>query len=151
VAGSGPQAFLNLPGVPITARGTILGTADTTIADADYPNSNPFLFGPDPVLAQAAEWRDGKLTDLGALPGNNASAVYQINGAGAGAGLSETGAGDPLTGYPAIHAVLFQNGSVTDLGTLPGGHESIAQSINDRGEVAGFSNNGVPDPNSIFP
>jgi uncharacterized membrane protein len=47
--------------------------------------------------------------------------------------------------------VLFQNGRVTDLGTLTGGHESIAQSINDRRDVAGFSNNGVPDPTSFFP
>jgi probable HAF family extracellular repeat protein len=148
----GPQASLNIPGVPITARGTVLGTADTTIADPNYPNFNPFLAGfADPVVPHAFEWRDGRLTDLGALPGNNGSGVFQINRAGVGVGLSGTGEIDPVTGYPAAHAVLFQHGTVTDLGTLPGGHESVALSINDRGEVAGFGNNGVPDPNSIFP
>jgi probable HAF family extracellular repeat protein len=147
----GPQGFLNIPGVPITPRGTVLGTADTTIADPNYPNFNPFLVGlADPVLPHAFEWRDGTLIDLGALPGKNGSAVFQINRAGVGVGLSGTGAIDPVTGYPAEHAVLFQHGTVTDLGTLPGGHESFALSINARGEVAGFANNGVPDPHSFF-
>jgi probable HAF family extracellular repeat protein len=148
----GPQASINLPGVPLTARGAVLGTADTTIADSDFPNFNPFVVGvADPVLAHAFAWKDGRLTDLGALPGNNSSAVFQINERGVGAGLSETGALDPLTGYPAESAVLFNNGRVTSLGTLPGGHESQAIAINDRGQVAGFGNNGTPDTVSMFP
>ena len=147
----GPQAFINLPGYPLTARGAVLGTADTTIPDSDYPNSNPFLVGPpDPVLTQAFSWENGKLTDLGALPGNNSSAVFQVNAQGIGAGLSENGTLDPLTGFPALSAVLFEHGRVVDLGTLPGGHEGQAIAINDRGQVAGFGSNGVPDPVSFF-
>jgi probable HAF family extracellular repeat protein len=148
----GPQAFINLPGVPITSDGAVLGTADTTIVDNDFPNFNPFVVGsPDPVLPHAFAWQDGRLEDLGALPGNNASAVFQVNGSGVGAGLSETGPLDPLTGHPAEHAVLFKSGRVIDLGTLPGGHETQATAINDRGQVAGFGNNGVADPVSFFP
>jgi probable HAF family extracellular repeat protein len=147
----GPQAFINSPGYPITSRGAVLGTADTTIADSDFPNFNPMLVGAaDPVLAHAFAWQDGKLTDLGALPGNNSSAVFQINEHGVGAGSSENGTLDPLTGYPAQIAVLFKDGRVVNLGTLPGGHESVAIAINDRGQVAGFSSNGVPDRVSIF-
>ena len=147
----GPQAFINLPGVPITSHGAVLGTADTTIADDDFPNFNPFVVGsPDPVLPHAFAWRDGKLEDLGALPGNNASAVFQVNARGVGAGLSEAGPLDPLTGYPVEHAVLFKRKRVIDLGTLPGGHESQAFAINDRGQVAGFGNNGIADPVSFF-
>ncbi len=147
----GPQAFINLPGVPITSRGAVLGTADTTIPDSDFPNFNPFLVGvADPVLTQAFSWEDGKLTDLGALPGNNSSAVFQVNRRGVGAGMSENGTLDPLTGYPAENAVLFKDGRVLNLGTLPGGHESQAIAINDRGQVAGFGSNGVPDPVSFF-
>jgi probable HAF family extracellular repeat protein len=147
----GPKAFINLPGVPITSRGAVLGTADTTIADEDFPNFNPFIVGiADPVLAHAFAWRDGRLTDLGALPGNNSSAVFQINRRGAGAGMSENGTLDPLTGYPAENAVLFKDGRVLNLGTLPGGHESQATAINDRGQVAGFGSNGVADPVSFF-
>jgi probable HAF family extracellular repeat protein len=147
----GPQAFLNLPGVPITRRGAVLGTADTTVTDSDFPNFNPFIVGvADPVMAHAFAWQDGRLTDLGALPGNNSSAVFQVNGRGVGAGMSETGELDPITGYPAANAVLFRNGAVTNLGTLPGGQESFALAINDRGQVAGFANNGVRDPVSFF-
>ena len=148
----GPQAFINLPGVPITSDGAVLGTADTTIPDSDFPNFNPFVVGSaDPVLPHAFAWRHGQLKDLGALPGNNASAVFQVNGNGVGAGLSETGALDPFTGYPEESAVLFTNGRVVDLGHLPGGHESSAVAINDLGQVAGFGNNGVADPVSFFP
>lgn len=147
----GPQAFFNIPGYPITGRGAVLGTADTTIADSDFPNFNPFLFGSaDPVLAHAFSWQNGKLTDLGALPGNNSSAVFQVNEHGVGAGSSEDGIVDPLTGYPAQVAVLFKDRRVLNLGTLPGGHESVAIAINDHGQVAGFGSNGVPDPVSIF-
>jgi probable HAF family extracellular repeat protein len=37
-----------------------------------------------------------------------------------------------------------------NLGTLPGGHESQALAINDQGQVAGFGDNGVRDPVSMF-
>jgi probable HAF family extracellular repeat protein len=147
----GPQAFFNIPGYPITSQGAVVGSADTTIPDSDFPNFNPFLFGSaDPVLGHAFSWEDGKLTDLGALPGNNSSAVFQINAHGVGAGLSENGTLDPHTGYPALTAVLFEHGGVVNIGTLPGGHESQAIAINDRGQVAGFGSNGVPDPFSVF-
>jgi probable HAF family extracellular repeat protein len=147
----GPQAFINLPGVPLTKQGAVLGTADTRVADAAFPNFNPFIVdAPDPVLVHAFAWQNGALTDLGALPGNNSSAVFQVNGRGVGAGMSETGEIDPITGYPAENAVLFKDGTVTNLGTLPGGHESQALAINDRGQVAGFGNNGVRDPLSFF-
>lgn len=67
-----------------------------------------------------------------------------------GAGLSENGLVDPSTGGPAINAVLFKHGRVVNLGTLAGGYESFAFTINDRGDVAGFSSNGIADPFSMF-
>src|SRR5215471_1498004 len=95
----GPQSFFNLPAVPLTKQGGLLGSADTTIPDADYPNFNPFLVGfPDPWLVHAFEWKDGQLTDLGALPGNNGSSVFEVNGNGVGVGASETATTDPYTG-----------------------------------------------------
>jgi len=82
-----------------------LGTADTTIPDTDYPNFNPFMVGfPDPYLAQAFEWRNGQLINLGALPGNNSSAVFEVNGNGVGVGMSETATVDPYTGWPGDNA-----------------------------------------------
>jgi len=140
----GPHAELDLPGVPITSQGAVIGTADTTTHDADS-SSNGLLGAADPFVSHAFSWRDGHLTDLGALPGNNSSAVFEINRSGVGAGWSETGAMDPLLPLPASHAALFDHGAVQDLGTLPGGTESFAVAINDNGEVAGIGNDGVPD------
>jgi uncharacterized membrane protein len=37
-----------------------------------------------------------------------------------------------------MHAVLWQNGTIKDLGTL-GGPDSVAWQINERGEIAGQS------------
>jgi probable HAF family extracellular repeat protein len=147
----GPQAFLNLPAVPFTGRGGLLGTADTTVHDPDYPNFNPFIVGfADPYLVHAFAWKDGHLRDLTALPGKHSSAVFEVNDSGVGVGMSDTAITDPYTGWPADHAVLFKNGRVTDLGTLPGGYESQANDINDRGQVSGFASNGKSDPYSIL-
>jgi probable HAF family extracellular repeat protein len=147
----GPQSFLNLPAVPLTSNGALLGTADTATHDADYPKCNPFMVGfPDRHLVHAFEWRGGQLRDLGALPGNNSSAVFEVNGSGAGVGMSETAVTDPNTGWPADHAVMFKGGQVLDLGTLPGGVESQAVDINNRGQVSGFASNGTRDKYSFF-
>jgi len=147
----GPQSFLNLPAVPLTENGVLLGTADTTVPDSDYPNFNPFIVGfPDPVLTQAFEWRNGHLINLGALPGNNSSAVFEVNGSGVGVGMSETATIDHYTGWPADNAVMFKDGQVINLGTLSGGYESQANDINNRGQASGFASNGIPDPYSFF-
>lgn len=149
----GPNAALDLPGVPITSQGAVLGTADTTIPDTDYPNFNPFENienAPDPYIEHAFSWQNGHLNDLGALPGNNNSAVFEVNGRGIGTGISETSTVDPTTGWPSMHAALFENGLVSDLGTLPGGDESVALAIDDAGGVAGFGTNGTADPYSMF-
>jgi probable HAF family extracellular repeat protein len=67
------------------------------------------------------------------------------------AGVSENGENDPLVpGFPQFRAVLWQNGGITDLGTLEGGYESIANAVNSKGEVVGMFTNTTPDPNSIF-
>lgn len=148
----GPQSFLNVPAIPITADGTLLGTADTAIPDEDYPNFNPVLIGfPDPYVAHAFAWREGQLRDLGALPGNNSSSVFEVNGNGVGVGASETTTNDPFTGFPLMHAVMYGNGRVKDLGTLPGGFEAQANDINDQGLVSGFASNGILDPYSMLP
>jgi len=144
----GAQGYINLPGIPITRKGALLGTADTDVPDAFFPNFNQFIIGfPDPTTAHAFSYRNGHMTDLGALPGNNSSAVFQVNGNGVGAGLSSTGNIDPITGWPEMHAVIFKNGQAKDLGALPsGGYETLALAINDRGQVAGFGATTTPDP-----
>lgn len=148
----GPSSFLDLPGVPLTSNGTLIGTADTSTTDSDFPNCPPPGGCSDPFIQHAFAWKHGRLTDLGALPGENDSNIYDLNGHGVGTGTAENGLADPLTGTPASVAALFKDGHVIDLGTLPGGHESLGQFIDDSGQVTGFGSNGTPDqyPSDCF-
>jgi probable HAF family extracellular repeat protein len=66
-------------------------------------------------------------------------------------GISQNGEIDPLIpGFPELRAVLWQNGEITDLGTLEGGYESVASAVNSRGQVVGFETNLISDPFSFF-
>src|SRR5947209_12770136 len=124
----------------IVNGGTVLVQADTAMRDPDYRKAG----STDPYLSHAALWRSGRLTDLGAFPGNNSSSVFFVNARGDAAGLSQTGRIDPLLGSPEVGAVVWKGGKVIRLPTL-GGRESVAGSINNSGQVAGFTTNTVRD------
>src|SRR5256885_13825572 len=68
------------------------------------------------------------MTDLGAF-----SEATGINDLGQIVGVSFTTSG------AVGHALLWQNGTMTDLGTLPNGTISLALSINDLGQIVGSS------------
>jgi probable HAF family extracellular repeat protein len=89
-------------------------------------------------------WENGVMKDLGALPAQTFSVARGISKLGQVVGNSapiEHGAffGDCPTDPAPVkpqHAVLWSNGTVTDLGTL-GGIFSIAKGINDRAAIVG--------------
>jgi len=145
----GPSSWLTV--VPITSNGTVLGAADTPVLDKDWPHCGACS---DRFIQHALTWHGGQRTDLGALPGNNTSGIYGLNAHGVGVGGSENGRTDPHVHGAASVAVLFKDGKVISLGTLPGGAESGATGITDNGQVAGNSTNGTrnpfPDPNVFF-
>ena len=76
------------------------------------------------------------ITDLGALGAPSGdygdSEALGINEAGQIVGWSTD-----ASGYS--HACLWQNGTITDLGMLPGGYGSQAWGINDAGQIVGSS------------
>jgi len=125
----------------LSNQGTAIGNADTSMPD-------PLCYFDDCFSPHAQEWRDGRVADLGTIPGGQTSGTYWISGNGLIAGASENGQTDPLWGFPETHAVLWRNGAITDLGTLGGGYESWGLSVNDNGDVVGFSQNLIPDPNA---
>ena len=90
-------------------------------------------------LVEACLWQNGKATALGILPGGSAvlsagsfnSTAIAINQSGQIAGTS-------LTTGNLYHAVLWQNGTMTDLGTFGQYDQSVATGINAKGAVIGY-------------
>jgi probable HAF family extracellular repeat protein len=74
----------------------------------------------------AAEQTTFTITDLGGLSGTQFANATSINDSG------------QIVGTSANHAFLWENGVMTDLGTL-GGNLSAANAINDRGQIVGES------------
>jgi probable HAF family extracellular repeat protein len=142
----GPSSFPSIHVIGVTAAGAI-GGAETTIPDPFAPN----CLNGDCLVDNAFVWRDGVLTNLGALPGNNggnSSYTFAITNGGFAAGISENGSIDPDTGYPEVNAVIWNKGVITNLGTF-GGTQSAAENVNNGGQVVGVATNSIPDPFSF--
>jgi probable HAF family extracellular repeat protein len=148
----GPMSYINPVGNGgpyMNRRGAVVGSSMTFISLP--PNNNGFpCVAPASDVFHAFAWQEGAVTDLGSLgtPSNCANALG-INDAGESVGNSENGKVDPLTGFWETRAVLWKEGHIKNLGTF-GGSQSLASSINNRGQIVGFALNNIPDPFSIF-
>jgi hypothetical protein len=69
----------------INNRGTLVSLAETTIPDPKAPN----CFFADCFVGHVVNWRDGVLTDLGALPSINNSGPIWISDSGLVVGFSK--------------------------------------------------------------
>jgi probable HAF family extracellular repeat protein len=145
----GPQAGQG-NGPYLTAGGLVAGTADTALPDP-FGSADNGAFNGDPFVQHTYVWRNGVLTDLGALgdPANDSSYPNAINDRGNAAGQSDTGSIDPLTGTIATKPVLWKQGRVIDLGTF-GGAEGLASGLNNGDQVIGVAANTNPDPFSML-
>jgi probable HAF family extracellular repeat protein len=151
----GQASFINPPFNTfrsISSGGVVVGSAATAIPT----NSNSDFFvcggldGLVPQVFDAFSYQNGVETDLGSLAGSGyCSSASAVNASGTIAGTSENSVVDPIFGVNEIHAVVWENGRITDLGTLGGGL-SAATTINDRGDVAGLALNNIADPVSII-
>jgi probable HAF family extracellular repeat protein len=150
----GPQAYLPNLFLYDGFQIRVLDNSGVVIGEADSPQPDPFpnfCFTDCFVSHTFRAEEGGELTDLGALPGGGSSAPFWMSRSGLIAGISQNGQTDPLVpGFPELRAVLWQNGGITDLGTLQGGYESWANAVNNKGEVAGMFTNTTPEPNSMF-
>jgi probable HAF family extracellular repeat protein len=91
-------------------------------------------------------WDRGVMTDLPHLGGGGAYG-WDINDAGQAVGSSNTAIVTQLGPMP--HAVLWQNGTATDLGVVPGQQDSGASAINSLGQIVGSSGTMDPDTYEI--
>lgn len=92
----------------------------------------------DKGVERAFLFRDGSLTDIGALAG-----------AGAVSFATSVNARDEVVGSVNGRAFLYSAGALRDLGTL-GGNNSVAKGINDHGQIVGFSSDAQGQPNPFI-
>src|SRR5262245_35130130 len=81
----GPSSTLEGSARVINNQGTAVGAADTPVPDPFAPN----CFSPSCFVQHAFQWRDGVLTDLGALAEGVSSYTVSVNGIGDVSGLSQ--------------------------------------------------------------
>jgi probable HAF family extracellular repeat protein len=118
------------------ARGQIVGWAENAVHD-------PTCVPPQVLQFRAVIWgpKDDQIQELPPLPGDTSTAATAINNKGQVVGIS--GTCDQAVGrYTAAHIVLWEKGTVTDLGNLGAPWWNTAMAINQRGDVVGFA--GVP-------
>jgi len=101
-------------------------------------------------------WHRGHMTDLGTLGGPN-SIAYWVNNSNEASIASDTSTNDPLgedfCGF-GTHLIclgaLWNDGTMTALRTL-GGNNSVAFTLNDRGQIVGAAENKTQDSSCPAP
>lgn len=90
-----------------------------------------------------------RLIDLGTFGGPNSAETQEfpfINNRGTVVGYADTAVPDDTGEGFTFHAFRWRKGVMTDLGTLPGGKNSVANTINNHDVAVGSSETGVVDP-----
>jgi probable HAF family extracellular repeat protein len=130
IGGNNSEAF------GINNRGQAVGIAETAVQDANCvpPQVRDF---------EAVIWepKEGEIQELPMLPGDAVAAALAINDKGQVVGTSGSCAVPDFLFFStsAFHAVLWQNGSVIDLGSFGGLVNNSALAINNAGQVVGMS------------
>jgi probable HAF family extracellular repeat protein len=122
----------------VNSHGQVVGVSTNLVSDP---------FGPLGTQNRTFLWQNGVMQDLGTLGGSDAGLLgnvgegqVEINERGQVAACSFTNSTpSPGTGNPTIDPFLWENGTMVDLGSL-GGTEGCATSLNNRGQVIGYSN-----------
>jgi probable HAF family extracellular repeat protein len=137
-----------------------LGTLGGTSSYATHITNNGLISGhssPADGTWHAILWYKERIKDLGTLGGQN-SVTWSVNERGHAVGEAETSEpdanGEDFCGFQPLGLpssgntclpFLWRHGVMTQLATLPGGNNGSANTINSRGEVAGFAENSTRD------
>jgi probable HAF family extracellular repeat protein len=120
----------------INNRGVAAGVAESSTPDPNCPAPQALQFKP-------AVWEKGKIQELPTVAGDPDGFAFAVNDSGqvvGGSGICSNP--NPfLTFLPIqpVHAVLWEQGTVTDLGNFGGATGNWAIMVNNRGEVVGQS------------
>ena len=114
--------------------GQVVGWAENDVHD-------PTCVSPQVLQFRPAVWELGppdQIHDLPLIPGDTSGAATAINDNGQIVGIS--GICDQALGrHTARHAVLWENGGVTDIGNLGATWWNTPTAINQQGDVVGFA------------
>jgi probable HAF family extracellular repeat protein len=113
--------------------GQVVGWAENDVHD-------PMCVSPQVLQFRPAMWSLGpdQIHELPLIPGDSSGAATAINDNGQIVGIS--GICDQAVGrHTARHAVLWENGGVTDLGNLGANWWNTPTAINQRGDIVGFA------------
>jgi probable HAF family extracellular repeat protein len=129
-----------LPG-GTTSIGISVNNAGQVVAFGNNDIPDPFAIFPSATQMRTFVWQDGQVQDIGTLGGPDAApgpgCDNQRPGVIVGASyVSFTP--NPASGIPTLDPFLWDNGKMTDLGTL-GGTFGFAQCANNRRQVIGLS------------
>jgi probable HAF family extracellular repeat protein len=126
----------NAEALGVNNRGQVVGFAETSIRDANCA-------APQVLDIEAVIWgpRAGEIHELPPLPGDASSWATGINDREQVVGLSGNCVSPNFnaTGVVPHHGVIWQNGTVTDLGNLGGTQINFPWAINSKGQVVGQS------------
>ena len=135
------------PDVPFLLRGDLTTTVLPPLAPGDFATVNDVNnsgvavgtnMGVGTGVIGAVIWRPGQAPEmLPPLPGAGFSGTRAVNDAG------------QVIGFSINSAVLWNNGTVTDLGTL-GGSFAGAADLNERGDVVGASGTAAGPPHAFL-
>jgi len=114
----------------INNRFQVGGAAEILTADTSCQTPHQNVLQARPVT-----WGDGEVQELPTYPGDSNGTVIALNDRGQAIGIS----GDCTYEYYSRHALLWDRGTVTDLGNLGGSFGHIAYNINNQGQVVGQS------------
>ena len=160
----GEPVFAQQPSAPpVRYNITDLGTLGGGFSEAVSVNNRGLVSGASSLpdgTTHAVLWQNGHITDIGATgiggPDSN-SRAFDVNEPGQAAGAAETSTPDPnhedFCGFGThltCPSFLWQNGAMTPLRTL-GGNNNFAFAINNRGQVAGVSENNTHDASCLAP
>jgi probable HAF family extracellular repeat protein len=129
-------------------KGGVAGASDTTTPD---PNREDFCGFGTHLICLPFIWKEGVLTALPTLGGNNAEA-WQVNDRGQAIGAAENTTQDPnCTAFTLeVEPVIWERGTIQELPTVSGDLDGLAQAINQRGQGVGISTN-CPSELFVFP